>query len=382
MDEMDFASGKYEKQLRATESEYKSFTPNYVNKRFKWHSADIDILLEKAARLLGELNAYSLLVPDVDFFIQMHIIKEATTSSKIEGTKTNITEAVLPKEEIKPEIRDDWEEVQNYIKAINFAVDKLKELPLCMRLIGETHKILLSGVRGQQKQPGEIRKSQNWIGGSNLRNASFVPPHHRELPNLLKDLEKFWHNESLGIPHLIKVALTHYQFETIHPFLDGNGRIGRLLITLQLIYYGLLRKPTLYISYFFEKHRAAYYDILNSVRLKNDIEQWIIFFLSVIIETVENGKMTLENIIKLKRRYDNEILKLGRRAKSGNRLLEYMFGKPIIGVRQAQDVLDVSYKAANSLIKDLVEINILREYTGFSRNRMFILKEYLDLFTE
>ena len=371
----NFIAGKYRQQR-----EYKSFTPSFVNCPFVWENPQIDLLIERAAKLLGELNAYAELRPDVNFSIPMSVAKEATYSNQIEGTKTELDEAILPQREISPERQDDWQEVQNYIEAVNFAIAKLSELPLCIRLLTEAHKILLSGVRGQNKAPGEIRKTQNWIGGSSPSDAFFVPPSAEEVPDLLSDLEKFWHNQSLQIPELIKIAITHYQFETIHPFLDGNGRCGRLLIVLQLIDARILSKPFLYMSTFFEKHRNSYYDSLSMVRKSNDLEQWITFFLNGIVETAQDGIKTFKGILELQREYDTNILTLGSRAKSAQKLLRFMYATPIVNVRSVEKELGISFSSANRLLKSLTALEILRETTDHSRNRLFVLEKYLNLF--
>ncbi|MFC1802109.1 Fic family protein [Patescibacteria group bacterium] len=360
--------------------QYEYFLPSFINRDFDIENKKILVSLENATRLLGELNAYGSLVPDVDFFIQMHVVSEAVSSSKIEGTKTGMDEALLTVDEIDPEKRDDWQEVKNYITAMNEAISNLKQLPVSVRLIKETHNTLLSGVRGNHKMPGEVRVSQNWIGGASINTAHFIPPHEKHLQELLSDWEKFWHNENIDMPILIKSAIGHYQFETIHPFLDGNGRIGRLLISLQLIERGFLKYPVLYISDFFETHRQAYYDSLDKVRKDNDLEQWILFFLEGVTETAKKSKQTFENILVLRESFENKISALGKKTQRGRDLLMHLFSDPVVSVKDVEKYLEVNYATANSLVEDFVNIGILKEKTGFSRNRLFGMDDYIKLF--
>ena len=374
-----FQAGK----LISQKEGYKSFQPNPVNIPFKWSDPKIDMLLADAMRFLGELNAYSKLVPDIDFFIQMHVAKEATLSSKIEGTQTSIDDVFTPKEEFDDlEKRDDWDEVQNYIAAMNFSIERLKDIPLSIRLMKETHAKLLAGVRGFAKLPGEVRVSQNWIGGSTIVDAKFVPPHFHEVPELLSDLERYWHNQGLNIPDLIKVAVSHYQFETIHPFLDGNGRIGRLFITLHLISLGILNKQTLYISDFFEKHRSKYYDALSTVRGLSDIEHWIRFFLTGVIETSKRSRDTLEAIVDLRKKYEDTIFSgMGiKRGKLGRQLLLKLFSKPVVTITDIADMLSVTFPTASAIASEFQMLGLFTEKTGKKKDRIFYLREYLDLF--
>lgn len=376
----EFIAGKYKKYHQKSEAEYQAFLPNSLFQNYDFQDKSTSLLLEEATRLLGEMNAYSHLITDVDFFIKMHVNHEAVASSRIEGTRTEIDEIVLPKEEIDPERRDEWQEVHNYIEAMNSAIEELKNLPISIRLLKNTHKILLSSARGEHKLPGEVRDSQNWIGGASIRTAHFVPPHKDDVSSLLSDWEKFWHDNSVNVPVLIKIALMHYQFETIHPFLDGNGRVGRMFITLQLIERGFLDKPVLYLSDYFEEFRQSYYDALDQVRTKNDWEKWIRFFLEGIVKTSKKGKKKFEDIITLRAHYDAKIVTLGRRAPNARKLLIAMFSQPIMSVSDVQKVIEATYKPANDLVADLVGLGILSEKTGYSRNRYFELKDYVTIF--
>lgn len=378
MDLKEFKSGTYRQQ-----DQYKSFTPSPINHSWVWSNPKINTLLEEANHKLGSLNAFSKQVPNVDYFIRMHIIKEATTSSRIEGTKTNIEEALLKAKEVDPERRDDWQEVQNYVAAMNHAVKRLEKVPVSTRLIKETHSVLLSKGRGASKLPGEYRRSQNWIGGSSIRDAVFIPPSHQEVDSLMSDLEEFLHNDSIDVPNLIRIAIGHYQFETIHPFLDGNGRIGRLLITLYLVSKGLLAKPTLYLSEYFEKHRSVYYDKLMLARTQDDLAQWIMFFLVAVAETCNKGIATFEKIQKLREDVEGKrIVRLGKRLPKAKELVMNLYRNPRVTSADVSKILKVTPKTANELIEDLVDLKVLIEVTGYKRNRVFSFAEYVSLFSE
>jgi Fic family protein len=370
-----FKSGKIVQRL-----EYKSFEPALIHTRWHLDNDAVALLLSQADQKLGELNAFSQLIPDVDFFIKMHVLKEGTKSSRIEGTQTNIDEAVQKEEYINPEKRDDWQEVQNYVQAMNTAIVELDKLPLSNRLLKNTHKIILQGVRGKHKQPGEFRTSQNWIGGSSLADAKFIPPQQDGVLEYMADLEQFIHSENSNLPHLIKIGILHYQFETIHPFLDGNGRIGRLLITLYLVSTGLLVKPTLYLSDFFEKNKEHYYDNLTVVRTKNDLVQWLKFFLEGIRDTAQNSIQTFKEIIALRASVETKIITLGKKQMLAKKMLQYLYSQPITDMQSIAAALNVSTPTVSRLLKDFVRLEILVELTGFKRNRVFAFEQYLKLF--
>ncbi len=361
--------------------QYKSFEPVLVDHAWIWEDAAINALLESANRALGELNAFSLIVPDIDLFIEMHVVKEAQTSSRIEGTQTGMDEALMTEDQIQPEKRDDWREVRNYVDAVNGAIAELQTLPLSNRLLRKTHEILLQGVRGENKQPGEFRISQNWIGGSSLMDAVFIPPHPEGVPALMSDLEKFWHDESITVPHLIRLAISHYQFETIHPFLDGNGRIGRLLVPLYLVSNGLLAKPSLYLSDFFERNRASYYDALMRVRVSNDMIHWVRFFLQGVAETATKGRNVFKEILALRTDAEHKLLTLGKRAPNAKQALNLLYRRPMLSATDLEHSLGVSHPTANALLRDFIRLGLLREVTGASRHRLYVFETYLELFT-
>ena len=371
-----FVAGKFINQV-----EYKSFNPQFVNNIYSWDNRELTRLSEQAIHSLGQLDAYSSLVPNIDHFIRMYVLKEATISSRIEGTQTNMEEALYKESDIRPELRDDWKEVNNYVAAMNNALNGLAKLPLSTRIFKQVHFDLMQSVRGENKLPGEYRRSQNWIGGSNLKNAAFIPPIHQDVNTLMSDLEKFLNNTDTGLTHVMKIALAHYQFETIHPFLDGNGRLGRLLITLYLVDTEVLKKPVLYLSDYFEKNRTEYFDCLSQVREKNELSRWLIFFMKGVIATSQNSINSLQAIHELKKECEeNRIYLLGKRIKVAKVLLDYLFQQPVLDAEDVSKATGLSLVSSYKLLNDFITKGILKEATGFKRNRIFLFEEYFTIF--
>ena len=372
----DFTAGQLEDRYQ-----YKAFLPARIC--HEWVIADPELmdLLGRADRALGELNAFAQLIPDIDFFIRMYVAKEATQSSRIEGTQTNIEDAFKDADDLNPEERDDWSEVQNYINAVNYAIEALEELPLSNRLLRQTHEILLAGVRGESKQPGAFRTSQNWIGVS-LKNAVFIPPHHDHVPDLMGDLEVFLHAEDMFVHPLLRIAIGHYQFETIHPFLDGNGRLGRLMISLYLASTGLLVKPALYLSDYFERNKTAYVDHLMAVRQGNHMREWLIFFLHGTEETARASAEVFRSILAMKARIERDVLPRfsARRQDNAHALMRHLYARPVVDVNMAADIIGTTTNTASALITDMVSHGVLAEVTGQRRNRLFVFSEYIGLF--
>lgn len=361
---------------------YNSFHPNPINRNWVIDDMEIINLLSKADRVVGRLDMFSEYVPNIDLFISMHVYKEATKSSNIEGTQTKMEDALLDEEDVPLDKRDDWAEVQNYTYAMNQAIRHLQSLPLSSRLIRDTHKVLMSGVRGKNKFPGEFRRSQNWIGGSSPSDAIFVPPVFGDIPSLISDIEGFIHDPVCDLPDLIKIALIHYQFETIHPFSDGNGRVGRLLITLYLVSKGILKRPILYLSDYLESHRRSYYDKIMGVRFGDDVAGWVKFFLEGVIVTAEKGTKALNDIMALQKEYEEEIKEMGSRSANALKLIDSMYQNPFTDITKASSIIGQSFPTAKTLVESLTEKHILSEITGGKRGKKYVLSKYIEIFVK
>jgi len=349
----------------------------------KWDD-DLILLLSSADRAIGKLNAVDQLVPDIDFFIFMYVRKEAALSSQIEGTRATFIDFIKAEAKlVDQEVPSDVDEIKNYIEAMNYGIKRLNKLPFCSRLIKGIHKKLLEGVRGQHKNPGEFRESQNWIGGPTVATANFVPPPPFEMKEAVSDLEKFFYDKRLKIPPLVKAGIIHAQFETIHPFLDGNGRTGRLLITFYLYKEGILSRPILYISDYFKRYRNNYYDKLNSYRFDEGINNWLKFFLEGIRSVSEEAVVTARNITELRDSDIKTVSQFGKNSPAALKLLEKLFSVPIVDAKSAQKITGISSKAnINALIEKFIKGKILYEMTGKTRNRRYIYRDYVGQFSK
>lgn len=369
----------YYKQNLSGEMAYKSFVPNPLPPVPPIElSEDIVGLLVKANSQLAVLESIAARIPNVELFISMYVRKEALMSSQIEGTQATLEDILDPM--LDTNTNRNIADVVNYIKATEFAITRLQTLPLCNRLIKETHAVLMKGVCGQEKNPGEFRYSQNWIGGqgSTLKNARYIPPSPDDMQNAMSDLEKYINTDD-DLDALIQAALIHYQFETIHPFLDGNGRVGRLLITLFLMDKGILTTPALYISYFLKKNRVEYYDRMTEVRTKGNYEQWIIFFLQAIMESAGDATSTIDELITLHDTNTSVISKLGRASKNTMLVFDYLESNPIIDIGKTAEALSITFNTASSAVRRLVDAGILVQTGGGGRNRTFAYEAYLDI---
>lgn len=371
-------SGKYISQLKG-ELQYKAFIPNFLPFEIKIDD-ELQNLLSKADLALGRLDGIAETLPDVDFFILMYIRKEATLSSQVEGTQATFADVLKAEAKVQNlEIHKDVDEILNYIKAMNYGLERLKSFPFSLRLIKEIHKILLKDVRGEEKDPGEFRKSQNWVGGTTIQKASFVPPPPHEIMPLLDNFEKFLYDKS-PLPVLLKTGLLHAQFENIHPFLDGNGRVGRLLITFYLCQQKILDKPLLYLSDFFKRYRQEYYDRLNAFHEKDDIEGWLKFFLEAVAVTAEQAVETSKKILKLRSDGLNKILSLGRSTPKATLVFNSLFHTPLTTIKDIERITGLKNPNALALIQKLVKLEILKEITGRKRNKVFSYQQYIKLF--
>src|ERR1035437_4870187 len=370
-------AGRYVRQV----SGYSAFIPAPLPPDPPLELGPLVSLLSKADQAIGRLDGVSRTLPEPDLFVAMYVRREAVLSSQIEGTQSNLDDLLaFELDGSSTRFPDDLDEVFNHVAAMNFGLERLETLPLSLRLIREIHGRLLQGVRGSATDPGEFRQSQNWIGaqGALLANAAYVPPPPAELMTSLGDLEDFLH-EPGDLPTLVHAALAHAQFETIHPFLDGNGRIGRLLITFMLVCCGVLHRPLLYLSYYLKRHRAEYYDRLTAVRLDGDWEGWIRFFLQGVAETADEATATASKIVALREGHQALVSNLGA---NGIQLLDHLYRQPLLDVNAVARALNVTFPTANKLTAAFEELQILREVTGQRRNRIFRYSPYLSLFSD
>jgi Fic family protein len=375
-------AGTYKVNLSG-ESAYKSYSPNPlpIHPELIMDKEMIDLLV-KVNKEVALLENISNGIPNIDLFISMYVRKEALMSSQIEGTQATLEDILDPS--IDENVNVNVKDVVNYVKAINFSIERLKELPLCNRLIKETHAVLMEGVRGQDKSPGDFRHSQNWLGGSGstLKTARYIPPNVKDMIEAISELEKYMNIEDDSLDVFIKAALIHYQFETIHPFLDGNGRIGRLLIQLYLIQHKVLSTPSLYLSYFLKKYRIEYYDRLTEVRRTGDFEQWVKFFLRALYESAENANLTIRQLVFLHTINVETLSKIGRRSMSALLLLSYIEKNPIIELRKASNDLGLTFATVSKIVDIMINNGILIQYSGVKRNRTFAYDAYLQLLRE
>lgn len=371
-------AGRFRTNLSG-EAAYKSFVPNSLP---PIPEVEMDETMVKALvdanKSLASLESISSRIPNMELFVSMYVRKEALMSSQIEGTQATLEDVLDPM--IENNTNRNVVDVVNYIKATEYAIGRLQTLPLCNRLIKETHAVLMENVRGQEKSPGEFRCSQNWIGGqgSTLKNARYIPPCPEDMETAMSDLEKYINSEN-KLDCLIRAALIHYQFETIHPFLDGNGRVGRLLITLFLMENKVLTTPALYISYFLKKNRVEYYDRMTEVRNKGNYEQWILFFLTALLESSQDAINTIDELTALYDKNVKLIEDMGRARVNTRALFEYLQSNPIIDIGKTSDALGLSFNTVSSAVKRLMDVGILFQIENASRNRTFAYEEYLNI---
>ncbi len=369
-------AGEYITNLSG-EAQYKSFRPTPLPVEINMDTEMISLLTE-ATKALATLDTLSSYIPNMNLFVSMYVRKEALLSSQIEGTQATLEDVLDPL--IEKNVNQNVADVMNYIKATEFALERLKSLPLCNRLIKETHEVLMKDVRGQEKNPGEFRYSQNWIGaaGSTLKNARYIPPNPEDMQGAMSDLEKYINSDD-ELDMLIQAALIHYQFETIHPFLDGNGRVGRLLITLFLMEKKRLNTPALYISYYLKNNRIEYYDRMSEVRNKNNYEQWIKFFLRAIKESAEDAARSINKLSKLHDRNIAIMEKMGRASKTAMKIFAYLEKNPIIDIRKTSEELSLAFSTVSASVKRLEECGILVKTNNANRNRVFAYEDYLEI---